>query len=330
VFYELLLGSRPFISCKGAKNVYISLMLINQIMAMALMVLAGFFLAKKKLLTGEESRIITKALFYVIIPCSLIDAFGTEFDTDKLEGMIVGFLMAALVFAIFLTGGWLMGKRGFTNGEVCSVIYSNSGNLIIPIVTGVLGTQYVIYTCAYMFIQNLLTWTHAQMKMGGESELTVKKVLTHPNILAILGGLLLFLLRLRLPGPLGSAVGSLGACIGPLFMMVTGILLAEADLKAAFSSRRTYYVVFIRLILYPALVLALVLTAGRLWNHPMKEGVLMVILLCSSGPPASTLAQLAQMYGSSEARYISALTALCTVLSAVTMPVMCILYQMMI
>lgn len=308
----------------------ISLMLINQIMAMALMVLAGFALAKKGLLTGEESRIITKALVYVIIPCSLVDAFGTAFDVGKLEGMVVGLLLAVLVYVIFLTGGWLMGKRGFTNGEVCSVIYSNSGNLIIPIVTGVLGTEYVIYTCSFMLIQNLLTWTHAQMKLGGEAELTVKKVLTNPCILSILGGLALFLLRLRLPGALDTAVSNMGACIGPLFMLVTGVLLAEADLKAAFASRRTYLVVLIRLIVYPALVLALVLVAGQVWDHPQKNGVLMVILLCASGPPASTLAQLAQMYESGEARYISALTALCTVLSAVTMPVMCILYQMMI
>lgn len=305
-------------------------MLINQIAAMALMVLAGFVLAKKGLLTGDESRIITKALVYVIIPCSLLDAFGTEFDTDKLEGMAVGLLLTVLVYVIFLTGGWLMGKWGFTNGEVCSVIYSNSGNLIIPIVTGVLGTEYVIYTCAFMLVQNLLTWTHAQMKLGGEAELTVKKVLTNPCILSILGGLALFLLRLRLPGPLDTAVGNMGACIGPLFMMVTGVLLAEADLKAAFSSKRTYFVILIRLIVYPVFVLALVLCAGGLWDHPQRSGVLMVILLCSSGPPASTLAQLAQMYESGEARYISALTALCTVLSAVTMPVMCILYQMMI
>jgi len=308
----------------------ISLLLINQIMAMGLMVLAGFVLAKKGLLTGEESRIITKALVYVIIPCSLIDAFGTEFDVGKLEGMGVTLLLTLMVYAIFFAGGRLMEKRGFTNGEVCSVIYSNSGNLIIPIVTGVLGTEYVIYTCAFMLIQNLLTWTHAQMKMGGEAELTVKKVLTNPSILSILGGLALFVLRLRLPGPLDSAVGSLGACIGPLFMMVTGVLLAEADLKEAFSSKRTYFVIVTRLVLYPALILMLVLAAGRVWDHPMKNGVLMVVLLCTSGPPASILAQLAQMYGSGEARYISALTALCTVLSAVTMPVMCILYQMMI
>ena len=306
----------------------ISLMLINQIAAMALMVLAGFVLAKKGLLTGEESRIITKALVYVIIPCSLVDAFGTEFDIGKLEGLAVALLLAVVVYVIFLTGGWLMGKGGFSNGEVCSVIYSNSGNLIIPIVTGVLGTEFVIYTCSFMLIQNLLTWTHAQMKLGGEAELTVKKVLTNPCILSILGGLTLFLMRMRLPGPLDTAVGNMGACIGPLFMLVTGVLLAEADLKAAFSSKRTYLVILVRLIIYPAIVLALVWLAGQIWDHPQKNGVLMVILLCSSGPPASTLAQLAQMYGSGEARYISALTALCTVLSAVTMPVMCILYQM--
>ncbi len=309
---------------------HISLMLINQIMAMGLMVLAGFVLAKKGLLTGDESRIITKALVYIIIPCSLIDAFGTQFDAGKLEGLVIALVLAVAVYVLFLTGGWLLQKRGFTSGEVCSIIYSNSGNLIIPIVTGVLGTEYVIYTCAFMLVQNLLTWTHAQMKLGGEAELTVKKVVTNPCILSILFGLALFLSRMQLPGPLDTAVGSMGGCIGPLFMMVTGVLLAEADLRAAFSSRRTYLVILLRLIVYPILVLGLLWCAAQMWDHPQKSGILMVILLCASGPPASTMAQLAQMYGSGESRYISALTALCTVLSAVTMPAMCILYQLMI
>ena len=214
-------------------------MLINQIIAMAFMVMAGFVLAIKKLLTGDESRIITKALIYVVVPCSLIDAFGSDFDVSKLEALGVALLLAIMVYAIFLTGGRILQKRGFTGGEVCSIIYSNSGNLIIPIVMGVLGTEYVVYTCSFMLVQNLLTWTHAQMKLGGEADLTVKKILTNPCILSILIGLALFLLNIRLPGPLDTAVGSMGACIGPLFMMITGVLLAEADMKAAFGSKRT-------------------------------------------------------------------------------------------
>ena len=309
---------------------HISLLLINQIMAMAFMVMAGFVLAKKKLLTGDESRIITKALIYVVVPCSLIDAFGSEFDVGKLEAMGVALLLAVLVYAIFLTGGYFLQKRGFTGGEVCSIIFSNSGNLIIPIVMGVLGTEYVVYTCSFMLVQNLLTWTYAQMKLGGEADLTVKKILTNPCILSILIGLALFVLNVQLPGPLDSAIGSMGACIGPLFMMITGVLLAEANMKEAFASKRTYWVMFLRLIVYPLLVLALLLGVARIWDHPMKEGVLMVILLCSSGPPASILAQLAQMHNGSEARYISAMIAVCTVLSAVTMPVMCIAYQFLV
>lgn len=307
----------------------ISLMLVGQIAAMGIMVLMGFALAKKGLMTGEESRIITKALVHVIIPCSLIDAFGTPFDPGKLEAMAVVSALAIAVYAVFLAGGKLLsrGERGFTPGEVCCVIYSNSGNLIIPIVTGVLGTEYVIYTCSFMLVQNLLTWTHAQMKLGGESDLTVKKVLTNPSIMAILGGVVLFVLPVRLPGPLDSAIGAMGSCIGPLFMLVTGVLLAEADLKGALTSRRTHLVMAVRLVVYPLLVLALLVGAAMVWDHPQEKNVLMVLLLCSSGPPAAIIAQLAQMYGSPESRYISALTALSTVISAVTMPVMCVLYQ---
>lgn len=307
----------------------ISLMLVKQIAAMGIMVLMGFALAKKGLITGEESRVITKVLIRIIIPCSLINAFGTPFDPGKLEGMGVTAALTVVVYAAFLTGGKLLarGKNGFTAGEVCSVIYSNSGNLIIPIVTGVLGTEYVIYTCSFMLIQNLLTWTHAQMKLGGESDLTVKKVLTNPSILAILTGVTLFVLRIELPGPLDNAIGAVGGCLGPLAMMITGILLAEADLKGAMTSRRTHLVMLVRLVVYPLIVLVLLLCAGAVWDHPQKSSILMVVLLCASGPPASLIAQLAQMYGSAESRYISALTALSTVVSAVTMPVLCMVYQ---
>lgn len=308
----------------------IGMMLVNQIAAMAIMVLAGFGLAKRGLLTGEQTKVISAVLLYVIIPCSLIDAFNTRFEPEKVQGMLVSLLLAVAVFALFLAVGTLLGKRGFTPGEVCCLIYSNCGNLIIPIVTGVLGAEYVIYSCAYMLVQNLLTWTHARMVLGGEADLTVKKVVTNPCVLSILVGLVLFLMRIELSGPLGGAIEGLGGCIGPLFMLVTGVLLAEADVKGALSSRWTYLVLGLRLILLPLSVMGLLWAAGQLWADPRRNGVLMVLLLCASGPPATTLAQIAQMFGSGESRYISTLTAVSTVLSAVTMPVMCLLLQMVI
>ena len=37
--------------------------------------------------------------------------------------------------------------------EVASIYYSNSGNLIVPIVTFILGKEWVLYGCVFMSVQ---------------------------------------------------------------------------------------------------------------------------------------------------------------------------------
>ena len=67
----------------------LSLMLIEQIMVMVIMALAGFLAAKAGVITGKESRTISQLVIYVAVPCALTDAFQTELDGDKLEGLAV-------------------------------------------------------------------------------------------------------------------------------------------------------------------------------------------------------------------------------------------------
>ena len=64
-----------------------SLMLLEQILAMVLMALAGFAAAKLRLISGEESRVLSQISVYIVAPCSLIDAFQTEFEAEKLTGI---------------------------------------------------------------------------------------------------------------------------------------------------------------------------------------------------------------------------------------------------
>lgn len=306
----------------------LSLMLVEQILAMVLMAAAGFLIAKAGIITGEQSRALSKAVLYIAVPCTLVDAFQTDYDPEILGAFLVTLVIAVLIHGIFWMVCWLLDRTGrqLTPAEKVSVIYSNAGNLIIPIVLNTLGQEYVIYTCSYMVFQNFLLWTHGQRLMGGEGRLTVKKVATNPCLCAILVGMALFFLHIRLPGVLGTAVSSMGSCVGPLSMVVIGVLLAETDLKAAFSSPGIYRVVLLRLIILPLLVVALLWGVERLWGHGR---ILLVSLLCAIGPAATMLTQMAQLYGSAESRYTSSINAVTSVLCAATMPPMIILFQML-
>ena len=61
-------------------------------------------------------------------------------------------------------------------------------------------------------------------------------------------------MRLRLPGPAFDAVDSLGDMIGPVSMLVTGMLIGGMDLKKLFSYKRLPFIMFMRLIAVPLFV----------------------------------------------------------------------------
>ena len=50
--------------------------------------------------------------------------------------------------------------------------------------------------------------------------------------------------------------------IGPLSMIVTGMLIAGVDLKKVFTNKRIYLVTFIRLVIEPIIALAVIILLG--------------------------------------------------------------------
>ena len=225
-------------------------------------------------------------------------------------------------FYFLITGALSRPPVRLSAGEQASIIYSNSGNLIIPIVYGTLGPDYVIYSCSYMAIQNLLMWSHGKHLMGGGSGKNVKELLGNPCMISIFLGLILFFLRVRLPDALGTAVTSLGSCLGPLCMMVVGVLMAEMDLREVMLSRQVWRTALLRLILCPLAAVAVLVVVCRFWQGSDAIPILTVVLLCATGPSASSITQMAQLYRSPENKLVSSINAMTTLLCAATMPLM--------
>lgn len=307
----------------------LSFLLAEQIVSMVLMALAGFALGRLKMVTGEGSRALSCVCMYLAVPCSLITSFGSgERDARRLEALAVSLGAAAVLHGMYLLLNRLLsrGPGGLEREEQAMVMYNNAGNLIIPMVQSILGREYVLYTSPYILVQNLFMWTHGQRLLGGAGKLTVRKVLSTPAIAAIFAGLFLYGTGIRLPGPLESAMVSVAGCMAPLSMMVVGLLISELNLRDVLLSRRVYWIAALRLILYPLLSVGVLLIMGRLWRHSDGVNVLTVSVLCSIGPTASATTQMAQLFRSPKSGYVSAGNVVTTVLCAVTMPVMAMVF----
>ena len=307
----------------------ISLLLMQQITELFLMIFMGYVIVKARLLKGEDSKVISKIVLYLIIPCVIINAFQVDYTSAKVQGLLLAFAASVMLQVLLLIIVWGAGRMGLNEVEKASVYYSNAGNLIMPIVTFVLGQEWVLYGCVFMSVQIVFVWSHGKWVLSRQSKIDWKKILLNINMVAVFAGVFLFFTKIRLPQILNQTFGSVGSMIGPASMMVTGMLIAEMSLKDIFTNGRVYFITFLRLIAVPAVALLLLKVSGLVNGSPDGKKLLLIVFLAVITPSASTITQMCQVYGN-DSQYASAINVMTTLFSIVTMPLMVLLFQMIL
>ena len=302
---------------------------MQQITELFLMIFMGYVIVKARLLKGEDSKVISKIVLYLIIPCVIINAFQVDYTSEKVQGLLLAFAASVMLQVLLLIIVWGAGRMGLNEVEKASVYYSNAGNLIMPIVTFVLGQEWVLYGCVFMSVQIVFVWSHGKWVLSRQSKIDWKKILLNINMVAVFAGVFLFFTKIRLPQILNQTFGSVGSMIGPASMMVTGMLIAEMSLKDIFTNGRVYFITFLRLIAVPAVASLLLKVSGLVNGSPDGKKLLLIVFLAVITPSASTITQMCQVYGN-DSQYASAINVMTTLFSIVTMPLMVLLFQMIL
>lgn len=113
--------------------------------------------------------------------------------------------------------------------ERMSVYYSNAGNLIIPLVTFILGEEWVLYACVYMSIQIVFSG-HTAKRIKQGKRIDLKRFYKHQYYCSYDCGYSVFM-NIHLPKLLTETFESVSGMVGPASMFVIGMLMAGADLK---------------------------------------------------------------------------------------------------
>lgn len=141
----------------------ISILLAQQIAQLFLMIFMGFLIVKAGLLKDEDSKVLSKIVLYLIIPCVILNAFQVDYTPETVRGLLVAFAASLLMQVVLLFAVSALERMFHLDAvEITSVYYSNSGNLIVPLVTAVLGAEWVLYSCVYMSVQLVFFWTHCK------------------------------------------------------------------------------------------------------------------------------------------------------------------------
>lgn len=306
----------------------VSLILAKKILSLLLMLLMGVALVRLKLLRPEDSRPLSVLSLYLITPCLNLSAFQVQYSESVRNGLLLAFGAAVLVELLMILAAELLGHVfPLDPVEKTSAIYANAGNMVIPIVVSLLGQDYVIYAMAYTSVQQFLFWSHCKMTLCGERSFDLKKVFFNINMAAVLLGGGMFLAQIQFPALIRDTISDVGGLIGPLSMIITGMLIGGMDLKKVFTYRRVWLTASLRLLVFPFVALLVLKFSPLAALLPDGRTILMITMLAAAAPSAATVTQMAQVYDH-DADYASACSVVTTLLCAVTMPVMLLLYQM--
>ena len=303
------------------------LILMSKLMAMMVMVIVGYAAVKLHVVESKDSVTLSRLTVYILQPCLICRSVQIDLTPERLTGFLCALILGISTYLIWIALLGLLKKPLRLDAvDRCSLIYSNVGNLALPLINMILGSEYVFYASALQIPFNLLIWTHGNSIISGERHLHLRKIVLNPNIIALITGLLLVLLRIRLPDVIDTAMEGIGNMVGPCSMLVIGIVITRSNLRRIFADKKAYAISLGRLLVMPASLLLLFTVTGIFTRRPELKPVFQVCFIAFCTPPGATVSQLAVLHNN-KAYESSVYSVLSMALCIVTMPLMLIVFQ---
>ena len=303
----------------------ISLILAEEITKLFIIMAMGWALVRARVLKTEDSRVISAIIVYLVAPCIIISSFQIEHSRQVVSGLVFSFAAALFLLLAAVLGRALR----LDTAEKLTVVYTNAGILVLPLVQAMLGGEYLVYSCAFIVVQLILLWTHCRCVLSGSAGIGWRKILFNLNVISIFIGGAMFLLGVRLPEIVDGTLKMTGSMIGPLGMLLAGMVIADVPARRIFGDRRRYLASALRLVAAPVILLLAFKICGAAQMIPDGKNILLVVYLAGVTPACATVTSMAQLYGDIGDR-TGVLYVLTTLLSIVTMPLVIALYEAVI
>ncbi len=300
------------------------MLILQQMLALFLIMLAGFFAEQKNILDEDTCKKISWIVVNIANPAMILSSVSGESRIQPGE-LAVTSLIAMLMFlclmilASFLPGILRVDKSQYGVYRVMTV-FSNIGFMGFPILSALYGKESLLYAALFVLIYNVLIYTYGIIclnpKPSEGSRSMVKtslKKIGNVGVLASLGALVLYFGNFSLPDMVSQVFDMFANLTAPLSMMVIGASLGQMSVKD--MARDVKLLVF-------SVIKLLVIPVSGMWilswflENPVLLGVCMVML---ATPVGSMTAMLAQQY-ECDSELASKGVALTTLLSVAAIP----------
>lgn len=313
--------------------------LITVVFLLALAI-PGFIFAKIKMFSPTASGTLSVIVLYGCQPVLIITSFqGCAFNPDIAVNMLLtaGITTAVhlIMFAIVKFAFIKWQKDDKVKLVKYLSVFSNCGFMGLPFLQslftdGALQAELVIYCAVVLAVFNVLNWTFGVYIMTGDKkQISVKKILLNPVIIAVIVSLILFFtmqkpliecvsvgtVGYKIVSKLMNSLNYLSSIVTPLSMFVIGIRLANINFKQLLTDKWAYVITGMKLVLMSFVTMFIVAYL------PIAATIKYTIFFLLSMPSAASGAMMAVQFNK-DGDFASIGVVLSTVWSIVTLPLL--------
>lgn len=280
-------------------------------------ILIGYFCRKRGIFDDKTGKVLTGIVLSLSLPALAYNSFMSDISQETLRngmGLLVwGIAMYPILILLTLPIYARYKGDEKTTLRVLSILGSTTF-FGIPIVTAIYGPQGTLYASIFNIGYRIFLYSYGYIKMSGLSmkKENIKKMFLNPIVVATFLGLLVWIFQNYLPQvavtveengetikksvaflridhtfpQLFEVFSYLGRLASPLAWLSIGSTLGAVSFKEAFSDKKTWYYTFVKLVLVPAINIA-ILYALSLVGFPINLVGLGTVVIMMATPPAT-------------------------------------------
>lgn len=233
-------------------------------MVLLTLMLLGFILMKLKAVPAGSPKVLSRAETYAFIPALVFSTFSGQFTREHLSTswmfLVAGIGVALLGFILGNVISRLMSKDEYKRNIICyGMAFSNFGF----VGNAVMQALYPEYFANYLLLVvpswiMIYVWGVPIVLMPHDSGPKGKAILKNflnPMFIMMILGILTGIFALPVPTFILEASSMLKDCMSPVAMLLTGMIIAEIDIKKALLIPEVYVSTVLRLLVIPILAI---------------------------------------------------------------------------
>lgn len=317
---------------------------LQQMVIIFILIGIGMVLFRRRLLSEEGSKQISGLIINVTNPALLICSALEDGPKASLRDLGIALAAYAAVFAILIAAGFLLPyllrvPKNLHYAYQMLTVFGNVGFIGIPLASAVLGSESLIFVSIFNLLFNLLIYTlgisllqkAARGQAGEDTAVSAGQAdtdlpqassgrlqkLVNAGTISAAVTILFYLGNFHVPVIISSSLSYAGRATTLLSMLVLGVSVAQMAPREIFSHPKLYLFTLLRQILVP--IGCILLMRGLITN----KLILNTMLLMAAVPAANMPLMLAKQMDM-ETEAISQGIILTTVLSLITVPIVCL------